>query len=229
MWTIAWYAPVGLFSLKAPFATTAGAKSLLVPTPYALRMALLDAYLRSGSRVEPESFFRLLRSAKLAVAPPEHACVSNVFTKQLRPTRDGGSEESFQKTIAFREYVFQDGLLGVAISGEVELSRTLFDLLPGLDYLGKRGSFVQWRPPIEETEDLDDRFVSISESPASFSPSAAMQILDDCEPDLEFDDVSIYSGKRTRRRRLHIPVRYRRVHATRNYTYYRWAHDDASP
>lgn len=229
MWTVAWYAPVGLFSLKPPFATTAGAKSLLVPTPYALRMALLDAYLRSRGTTEASDFFRHLRAAKVAVAPPEHACVSNVFTKQLRPRRDGGSEEFFQRTIAFREYVFQDGLLGVAVWAEEELSRALFNLLPQIDYLGKRGSFVQWRPPINQAEALDGRFVSISESPASFSLSGTMQMVDDCDPNIEFEDVNIYSGKATRRRRLHIPVAYRRVRATRNYTYYRWVSEGASP
>ena len=46
MWLIAEYQPVSLFSLKNSLATSSGGKSLLVPTPYAFKMALLDAACR---------------------------------------------------------------------------------------------------------------------------------------------------------------------------------------
>jgi len=223
MWTVAWYAPVSLFSLKPPFATSAGAKSLLVPTPYALKMALLDAYIRIEGLDGAQDAFRYLRGAAVAVAAPEHACVSNLFTKQLRPTRDGGSERFFQQTIAFREYVYHEGLLGVALSGPDELAELAGKLLPQLDYLGKRGAFLQWRPPLERSEGLDERFVVLVEAPSAFPVTSTMQLVDDCDEDLEFDDVSVYSENRTRRRRVHIPVPYRRVSATRSHTYYRWS------
>jgi hypothetical protein len=46
MWLIADYQPVTLFSLKNSLATSSGGKSLLVPTPCAFKMALLDAACR---------------------------------------------------------------------------------------------------------------------------------------------------------------------------------------
>ncbi len=46
MWLIATYQPTSLFSLRPANATTSGGKTLLTPTPFALKMALLDAAIR---------------------------------------------------------------------------------------------------------------------------------------------------------------------------------------
>lgn len=227
MWTVAWYAPVSLFSLKPPFATTAGAKSLLVPTPYAVKMALLDAWIRIEGVASGPEVYPLFREAKIAVAPPEHACITNLFTKQLRPRRDSGDEDDtesyFQRTIAFREYVSQEGMLGLAISVSEEAKTVIRRVLPQLDYLGKRGSFLQWRPPLEETTELDARFVVLTEADSRFLIWSTMQLVDDCDPVTKFDDVSVFSERRTTRRQLHVPVPYRKVKASRSYTYYRWS------
>jgi hypothetical protein len=227
MWTVAWYAPVGLFSLKPPYATTAGAKSLLVPTPYAVKMALLDAWIRlEGVAIAPQVYL-LLRQAAIAAAPPEHACVTNLFVKQLRPRReDGGTdgaESYFQRTIAFREYVSQDGMLGLAVLASEDGQAIIRRLLPQLDYLGKRGSFLQWCPPLEEVEELDARFVVLSEPGAQFVIWSIPQMVDDCDPTTEFKDVDIFSDRQTKRSPIHLPVPYRKMKASRSYTYYRWS------
>jgi hypothetical protein len=44
MWIIAHYLPVSFFSLKPAVATSSGGKTLLVPTPYALKMAFIKAH-----------------------------------------------------------------------------------------------------------------------------------------------------------------------------------------
>jgi len=41
MWVIATYQSTSLFSLKPATATASGGRTLLVPTPYAIKMALL--------------------------------------------------------------------------------------------------------------------------------------------------------------------------------------------
>jgi len=46
MWMIARYLPVAPFSLKPAAATSSGGKTLLVITPYAIKMALLDVAIR---------------------------------------------------------------------------------------------------------------------------------------------------------------------------------------
>ena len=52
MWLVARYAPTALFSLKPSLATSSGATTLLAPTPYALKMALLDVAYRTLGIVE---------------------------------------------------------------------------------------------------------------------------------------------------------------------------------
>ena len=46
MWTIARFASTSLFSLRPANATTSGGKSLLTPTPFAIKMSLLDVAIR---------------------------------------------------------------------------------------------------------------------------------------------------------------------------------------
>ena len=46
MWHIATYEPVSLISLKLATATSTGGKSVLLPTPYAFKMALLNVTFR---------------------------------------------------------------------------------------------------------------------------------------------------------------------------------------
>jgi len=82
-WLVAEYQPVALFSLKHGEATSTGGKSLLLPTPFSIRMALLDAAIRT-MRLGPEhsnwnDTVEKIRSLTLAVNPPKHAAVTNLF------------------------------------------------------------------------------------------------------------------------------------------------------
>ena len=52
MWLIAEYEAVTLFSLKLSTATSSGGKTLLVPTPYALKMALLGVVFHLLRRLD---------------------------------------------------------------------------------------------------------------------------------------------------------------------------------
>ena len=47
MWVLATYQPTTFFSLKPSNATSSGGKTLLTPTPYAIKMGLLDAAIRT--------------------------------------------------------------------------------------------------------------------------------------------------------------------------------------
>ena len=46
-WLLASFKPVTLFSLRMSIATSSAAKTLLVPTPYAVKLALVDAAFRA--------------------------------------------------------------------------------------------------------------------------------------------------------------------------------------
>ena len=130
------YLPVTLFSLKPAEATSTGGKTLLVVTPYAVKMALLDAAIRTQGVSAGEQLFPALRDLSVALAPPENMVVIKTFGKSWRPAeikesrnqKAGESLEAFEErmhkmeqrhqensiqgkypyypTIAFREYVY---------------------------------------------------------------------------------------------------------------------------
>jgi hypothetical protein len=82
MWVLARYRPTGLFSLKSSATTSSGAKTLLVPTMYSVKMALIDAAFRSDE--DGEEVFELVKPLKIRFRPPEHAAVTHEFIKIRR-------------------------------------------------------------------------------------------------------------------------------------------------
>lgn len=55
-WLTISYQPVSLFTLKRSDATSMAARSNLVPTPYAIKMALLKALLESQGKHHQDDF-----------------------------------------------------------------------------------------------------------------------------------------------------------------------------
>jgi hypothetical protein len=64
-------------------ATASGGKTLLAPTPYALKMALLDVACRYLEVQEAEKHWEDIRDLKVALLP-RRAVVKNLFQKVLR-------------------------------------------------------------------------------------------------------------------------------------------------
>lgn len=153
-WLVARYAPVSVFSLRSTYATSKGGKTLLVPTPYAVKMAVIDACFRTQPRGEAEAaarrVFDLIKAQPVRIRPPAECVVQNTFMRVLQPERTSDDDEPtgpFTRTIAYREFVF--------FSGEMELALGLTSLddssvaelgsLPAhINYFGKRGSFWQF-------------------------------------------------------------------------------------
>ena len=88
MWVTADYEAATLFSLKYSTATSSGGKTLLVPTPFAIKMALLDSACRTAGVAQAQAWWEMIRDLRVAVRPPEHVVVSNIFQKILRPRRN---------------------------------------------------------------------------------------------------------------------------------------------
>src|SRR5215813_6047911 len=87
-WLVFRYAPVALFSLKMSRATSTAGKTLLIPTPYAVKMAFLDAALRHGLTGAPDDFVKGLAKASLRIGVPHHACVTATIQTVRQETRD---------------------------------------------------------------------------------------------------------------------------------------------
>jgi hypothetical protein len=239
MWIVAQYLPVSFFSLKPANATSSGGKTLLIPTPYAIKMALLTSVIRSRGLTEGERLFPLLRDLALALEPPETILVMKSFSKIRRELKDKNNAEKAQRarekkeypmqpTIAYREYVRYQGSLRLAcqLPDESELNKILPDALMQINYLGKRGGFLQIMDyPSVETSQPEGDFISITAPGLQpFSPLGTLQMLDDCGPSLTFAKANIYHDAKIvlHKDRIlrHIVLPYEHTRSSRNYSWY---------
>ncbi len=231
MWLIAEYRPTSLFSLKPAWATSSGGKSLLVPTPYAVKMALLDVACRSEGIARARDAWPMLASLRIALKGPERIVVSNTFTKILKPRRGSpapGSADAgpLQKSIGFREYVYHDGTvaIGLMVTDSDDVDR-IVDWLLQVNYLGKRGGLVQLLGPPIVLDDLPADFVVMNQGQSAGIPiEGIVQPMDDTGPKTPFAKVDIYSGESIRsgkdRVLYHVVLPYRLVSSSRGYTLY---------
>ena len=232
MWIVAEYEATALFSLKPATATSSGGKTLLVPTPYAVKMALLDAACRlDGQRAAEIAWDGWLRGLTVAIRPAARIVVNNLFTKVLRQRRspaEPGSRHAgfFQQTIAYREYAHLGGTFGLALepAAKADVGKLKRWLL-AINYLGKRGSFIQIVHPPREEADLPQGFIRVDGVlPEQFAVAAVMTQLDDAGDRLTFSKASIYSGERItlgkERVLRHVILPYKLVASSRGYSHY---------
>lgn len=212
----------------------------MVPTPYAIKMALVDASFRvfgSDQKVQKaKNVFDVVKWREVRVRPPKHCVVQNTFVKILDREREG--DLPFKQTIAYREFAFfsDDEAGGLSIALAVGgLSQTeeadLGLLFAHINSLGKRGSFVQFLGTAMSEGELPIGFTVPLGEPVwrGVNSYGMVQALDDfgealCMADDGFDRVSTY-GKGTVKlgeHRILTPtaIPYRRRSAARSFTWY---------
>ena len=142
MWLAISYQPTSLFSLKISTATNSAGKSLPVPSPYAVKMALLNAIITYESLETAKNSFPLIRDLELRFLLPEYWVVNNCMLKIFKMKRNeyaskekeelrkkGFSNEEikkmeserkirnpFQPTVAFREYLYLSSTFKIAVN-----------------------------------------------------------------------------------------------------------------
>ncbi|HEU5229063.1 MAG TPA: hypothetical protein VFU49_14705 [Ktedonobacteraceae bacterium] len=238
MWITAQYLPVSFFSLKSAGATSSGGKTLLIPTPYAIKMALLSNVIRSRGIEEGKRVFPLLRDLTLYLELPETILVLKSFSKIRRELKEKSNPEKAQRarekkeypmqpTIAYREYVSYTGPLRLTCEvHEDESGKLLPDLLMQINYLGKRGGFLQiLEPPSMSVTQPEGHFIHLTAPTLqAFSPIGTLQMLDDCGPSLTFAKANIYDDAKIvlhkDRVLRHIVLPYEHKRSSRNYSWY---------
>lgn len=198
MWHLATYQPVSLFSLRPANATTAGGKTLITPTPYAVKMALLNAAFRLYGLAAAAHFPRL-RDLEVAVWLPEAVLVIGTFQRILRPKKlenplGTGLDAVWQSNIAFREYVHFAGLISLAVREPKPAVESLpwANLFSQINYFGKRGSFFQFLQ-YETLTELNDQFTWLNpDQPGAIPLNGLLQLMDDCGPDMTYAHANIY-------------------------------------
>lgn len=200
MWLYADYEPLTAFGLRPSNTTANGGKSLISPTPYAIKMAILDRMLRFGGDDYTLQWFSAVRDLKLWIRVPIAVAVNRTFQKVLR---SGGKGDSYwTSTISQREYCFHGGTFTFAFAGNTDLLAELPRILSSINYFGRKGSFMQFLDAEirESAPSTGLDFVDVCTSPSlnQVSLFGFLQRMDDMRPDATFDDVSVYSPKKPR-------------------------------
>ncbi|MBK9150373.1 MAG: hypothetical protein IPM26_04965 [Saprospiraceae bacterium] len=157
------YLPTALFSLKDSNATNSGAKTLFLPSPYSIKMALLNQIIIAegietfnqreveiikGKKKKTEKreseVFELIRDANISyfLLRGSRFCVNNAFVKILKPAREN---PGFDRTVSFREYIHITHPLEIIFEvSDLSQSEFLKNYLHKINYFGKRGCFFSF-------------------------------------------------------------------------------------
>ncbi len=234
IWIQAIYQPTTLFSLRPSWTTSSGGKSLLLPSPYALKTAVLDAAIRTSGLRQAEQAWPWIRDMGIGVQLPPQIVVTNLFAKILRQKEFKGKKEDketfiaqaiadgnwpFQSTIAYREYVYHPQPITLAFAVPDGQTAQLGDWLAQISYLGKRGGFVQLMATPTPVADSAS-FVLLTADVTSFPLNGLVQQLDDCDPKMKFVEANIYDSKKPKRVVRHVVLPYRLAKSSRAYSLY---------
>ncbi len=234
-WLIAEYEPTALFSLRMSHSTSSGGKTLFVPTPYAFKVAVVDAAFRVQGEALARQVFGWLKARQIRFKPPKQMTVNHTFIKIRRePKKEKGQipEEPYISSIAFREFCFYRGKLQVAVEmGDLpqEAVSTVENILAHINYLGKRGSFMQFYgssvvealprgftlPAPEELDLLDPDLYRVIQFLDELGQTDAPDLFDRIN---SYSDKTIELGKHRVLKQYFLP--YKMVQSTRSYTYY---------
>ena len=193
------YQPVSLFSLKESNSTNSGAKSILLPSPYSIKMALLNQAISLGDleKLEGNKYeFKYIRNCKIDyyISSENVFSVNNSFIKILKPERD---VPGFQRTVSFREFIFIKGNIEFIISDITEKqAEYLKRLLANINYFGKRGCFFQFIK-----FDNQPREANVSVFDIKKIGAGILQEYDDFPTDTKFENVSNFSEKTVKRKK----------------------------
>lgn len=196
MWLYVGYEMVAAFGLRPSNTTSTGGKSLLCPTPYAIKMGLLDRIIRHEGVARGQEVFKRIRQAQVWAQVPPVVAVNRTFQKVQR-SWDGKSRE-WTSTIAQREYCFHAGQmwLGIGALDSVETAEALAAWFSTINYFGWRGSFMQWvASELRQEAPSTAAFVNLSEPSSTLQFGGFLQRMDDMLPNASFEDVSVFNPK----------------------------------
>jgi hypothetical protein len=194
------YLPTALFSLKDSNSTNSGAKTLFLPSPYCIKMAILNQAITFGNELETLNQknsiqFQVIRNAKISfyLSPESIFCINNTFVKILKPARE---VPGFSETVSFREYVHLLQPLEIVFDVQDERSAGyLKKYLHQINYFGKRGCFFQF---LEYNDNPPDPNVALLSAKKGLS--GILQKYDDFDEKVTFEMVDTFSGKTTKRK-----------------------------
>jgi len=186
------YRPTALFSLRKSASTSTAGRTLPVPSPYSIKMAFLDVFIRATNIGEPQDFFDRIKSIDMAFNAPS-VLTTNGFTIRVLRERGGLVERS----IAYREFVHFKGDLVIAwdIGEDNKLEDLISRLAPYINYFGKRASFFQLVSKPEVVHEINPKdFAFPFGNGSDYLPENNISVhLDDTGPDSDFNRINVFS------------------------------------
>lgn len=183
------YRPTALFHFKRLDATNKGALTLPMPTPYAVRSALLSV------SDDPAAAFDAVRAKRIVLRPPPLLVINPCWVKILDLRRsdelwdNDEATAEYKTTMSLREYAFIPGDGSADLSIFIDSLEGIETLPPRINYFGKRGSFVQ--------------FVGQDEADPSPEPDEGLHFeMEDFGPKATWERVNVYSGATPPRERF---------------------------
>ena len=229
MWWEFVYEPTTMFSLKASEATNAAGKALLCPSPYSVKMSLLNAVCTYDTTETAIQYFDLIKSLKMEFALPEYIVVNNCFLRIMQESRSENRKESpnimFKSTVAFREYLYLPGEMKIAISSEALKEKQNLDFirtyLAKINYFGKRGCFFQLKSfsdsPLTELSNEYSREI-IDKNYFNDGRPKVLNKVDDFGAKATFRKVSNFSSEKTERISKIICLPYKIIKSNKNFS-----------
>ncbi len=213
-WIALTYEPVAPFSLRPSHSTSAGGKTLLVPTPYAIKLALVDAEIRRSGDEAGERLLVALREAAIALLPSRRACVTHTFVRSLKlhqekgKKRDEDDEEEaeadqgrpFNTTLRYREICVLSGPMVIAVGLRDPTLASAVDVAARhVNYFGKRGGFFQLRQAqvVKEVDPRSSVVDPLGWFPVTTPAGGVACVLDDLGPRATLIRVSPYTDQRS--------------------------------
>jgi len=215
----AFFKPTSLFSLKDSNSTNSGAKSLFLPSPYAVKMAILNQAITAGNQLELLSVkkskeFEYISKTKITFNIYGGFCVNNSFIKIQKAKRE---DVGFQSTVSFREFIHIPNEIEIIFETESEEAKQyLMKYIYKINYFGKRASFFQFL----KYED-NPKKSNVKEFDAYNFSTGIIQQYDDFPVNATFEKVDNYNDKTIKREKKAYIIPVKSNNSSKSYSSYK--------
>jgi hypothetical protein len=210
------YQPTNLFSLRESNSTNSGAKSLLLPSPYSIKMALFNQAITIDGQEQFDNKnseeLTYIRDAKIGYYISGSFCVNNCFVT-IQSLRDG----TYRGKPSFREYVYLSEKIEIIF--EVQEQRTKLYLqkyLHRINYFGKRGCFFQF---VGYNDDPSESNVVVFD--VKNFRSGILQEYDDMPDNAEFKHINNFDSATVKRNKKILLIPVQNKNSSKSYTHYK--------
>lgn len=199
-WLLAKLEFASFYSYRMPGLSPQYAPASPVPSPAALKLALVDAAIQqSGNPDYGQRVFDLIKESPVWAIPPEHVCVLKFFVKRMKKPKALGAE--LIESTAIREYCHLSGPLEVYL--QVSEPEEVASLFIQLRRLGTTDSLLNSR--VEESNEpvreLCWKRLGEPDMPINGTNYKGRLVvsLTDLRKGVAFDEVNPYSTVRQRK------------------------------